>query len=814
MFCRMCGIKIIAGSVSCSNCGTETSGTMLLDGFKSAEREHFVVENRTLTILNTKGDLVEINLGNYHKTEITIGRKRERCDILIDDEIVSKLHGTIVLRGNRTYYRDNHSANGTFIGEANQKQLLKRSNHLVELFDKDVLRIGDMSNPNMMVLLLYRVNTQGENWKQLFLGPGDISIGRASNNQIVLKHPAVSRLHCRIKKQDSSYVLYPQHGSNGTMLNGRRTYDSVVLKDKDLIQILDFQLFFTNSHIFYKTSVKGVSLLIHDINKFVGSKSKPKQILRNVNCEIKGNEFVAIIGGSGAGKTTLMNAISGFEPDFRGNVFCNGIDMVSQFQSLKNIIGFVPQQDIIYENLTLWRMLYYTAKLKMSDDTGIQEIKDRITEVLTMVELQNHKDTYIRKLSGGQKKRASIAVELLADPKLFFLDEPTSGLDPGTEKNLMITLNSLAKNQNKTIVMVTHTTENLHLCDKIIFMGPEGRLCFFGHVEEAKVFFKTDSLVNIFNLVSEKTKEWEQRFKKHQGGHTDVHTHRSVSKKDMGLSSKKQVSSFRQFSILSIRYGELLLNDRARLFVLLLQPLLIAILLYIVADDDVFLQYESTRAMLFALSCSGIWIGLFNSIQEICKERVIIKREYMANLKLPLYISSKFLLQSILGIIQAFILTMVFLGLVSEGREGILFDNFTFEMFVTMWLTILTSIAMGFIISALVNSGDKAMAVAPFVLIIQLLFSGILFTLDGAGELISFGTISRWSVSALGRVANINVLERRMHYYFPLMEIEGDAIFEATVYYLLQTWFILFVMMLLFMTTSSISLKRIAKDRR
>ena len=138
----------------------------------------------------------------------------------------------------------------------------------------------------------------------------------------------------------------------------------------------------------------------------------------------------------------------------------------------KNVIGFVPQQDIIYENLTLRKMLYYSAKIRMPGDTSPAEIRKRIDQVLDMVDLKGHQGTYIRKLSGGQKKRASIAVELLADPKLFFLDEPTSGLDPGTEKNLMMSLKSLAREQNKTIIMVTHTTANLHLCDKILFMGP------------------------------------------------------------------------------------------------------------------------------------------------------------------------------------------------------------------------------------------------------------------------------------------------------------------------------------------------------
>lgn len=140
------------------------------------------------------------------------------------------------------------------------------------------------------------------------------------------------------------------------------------------------------------------------VSKTVGKGNGKKRILDQVSLDIGGNEFVAIIGGSGAGKTTLMNAISGFEPEFEGHVYCNGMDMKENFQMLKNSIGFVPQQDIIYENLTLERMLYYAAKIRMPDDTQKSERDKRIREVLDMVELGEQKDSCIRKLSGGQKK--------------------------------------------------------------------------------------------------------------------------------------------------------------------------------------------------------------------------------------------------------------------------------------------------------------------------------------------------------------------------------------------------------------------------
>lgn len=146
----------------------------------------------------------------------------------------------------------------------------------------------------------------------------------------------------------------------------------------------------------------------------------------------------------------------------------------------------MPQEDIVFENLTLKKMLYYTAKMKMPDNTSMQEIEDRIQEVLRLIELTEHQNTMIKNLSGGQKKRASIAVELLADPGMFFLDEPTSGLDPGTEQKLMRVLNRLSKTQGKTIVMVTHTTQSLDLCDKIIFMGKKAILRLWEHRKKRK----------------------------------------------------------------------------------------------------------------------------------------------------------------------------------------------------------------------------------------------------------------------------------------------------------------------------------------
>lgn len=767
------------------------------------------------TIVDPDGGLREYICPVDKKQKMVLGRQAD-CDICVACPNVSGIHGQFKWVNGIMYYADANSSNGTYVNKMGHVQFEKGSRNYIALNDGDFISVHGKDDSSNQFILLYTEVDDSAKWSRVDIGREKIVIGRSSGCDIVIPHIGASRQHAEIFPSEKGYAIKDLSSMNGVYLNNTLITRPVRLKDNDLITILNMRIVFNGGFLYYRSHQNGVSLKARHLYKKV---NHGKLILNDVNLDIGSNEFVAIIGGSGAGKSTVMNAISGFDKDITGEISCDGMDMRKNFSTLKNLIGYVPQEDIVYNNLTLRKMLYYTAKLKMPQDVTKQEIHARIEKVLEMVELSEHQNTYIRKLSGGQKKRASIAVELLADPRLFFLDEPTSGLDPGTEKNFMQTLNRLAKLQGKTIIMVTHTTQNLHLCDKIVFMGPGGKLCFCGSVDEAKMFFNTENLVDIYNVIDQNTEFWAQKWKDCQEVTRSQKEIVEPDKKN-GYDTGKRAGFFRQLFVLTMRYFELIKNDWQCLLMSFLQPIIIALLINVVATDDVFHVYEDTKSILFSLSCAGIWIGLFNSIQEICKERSILRREYMGNLKLSAYVLSKFNVQIIMTMFQALIMMGMFTGMVGHEKKGLMFKQVFFEKFLLMWITIFAATALGFAISAMVRSADKAMVLAPFVLIVQLLFSGILFDLDGLSKKIAYFTISKWSVEGFGSIAHLNKLDVRLQVKNPdivnLIEDihKPDSAFKHTLHHLSQSYIVLGIMIVVCCVFCMIALRSLSKDRR
>ena len=746
-----------------------------------------------LTVFDGSSEPIAYDLSSFGKEVVTFGRG-DQNDIVIRSRYVSRFHGQIMFINGNWIIEDNNSTNGLIFNEKLFKNKL--------LGDGDSIRIDDMSEATVSGVLLVFTAVGGTEWSVYPVsGAAEITIGRGGECNIQLDHISVSRLHARIITEGNAFYLIDAGSTNGVMVNDKKVEGKTQLHEKDLILITNSKLIFSSQRISYCCFKSGISVEALKIVKVV---EKDKIICNGVDIDVKPGEMVAIVGGSGAGKSTVLNCLSGYSQPTTGNVVVNSVDLYANFDTMKYIIGYVPQSDIVFDNLTVYDMLRYAAQLRLPKDINENEFSYRIDEVIKTVELTERKGTLIKSLSGGQRKRASIAVELLSDPNLFFLDEPASGLDPGTERNLMITLKKMADG-GKTVIFVTHSTLNLHLCDRIVFMGTGGHLCFYGSLSDALQFFCVDDVVDIYNLITNDPIKWRRKYDETQTPKRLGTGHSAGFRK----SSKKEW--LKQTSVLSKRYLHTLINDRVRLLLIMLQAPLLALLISFVADGNQFYDYKITKSLLFALSCSAFWVGILNSIQEICKERNILKREYMTGMRLDAYIVSKIIVMAIVCAIQSFMLTSVFAMAVGLPRHGVLMGAYS-ELLITTFLTALSASATGLFVSSLFRNADRAMTVAPLLLMPQLLFSGLIFELDGASKIISFIAVCRWSVEGYGTTADLNTLDTITKDGIR-MQRDFETFFEFTKVHQSAVWIILCAYTALFLIIAGMVLRNLNNER-
>lgn len=722
-------------------------------------------------------DMVRLGRGDVH------GSSGEPNDICVDPAIgiVSRAHCTFYRTANGWSVRDDGGMNGLLFNG------IRITVH--ELHDGDKLYIGTKADERCVIAFELRGNEAERRSDTVSLvGKNRIFIGRDSTAcDLVISHPSVSRRHCVITNEGGGYYIADNGSINGVILNGAPLIGKRQLMEMDKITIADTSIVFSGNTLYSAGVINGVSIAAQGIVKKVKNKNGEKIITNNVSLSVNPGEFAAIIGGSGAGKTTLLNCLSGLTDFNFGDVLINGESIRSNSKSIRSIIGYVPQKDIVYDNLTLERMLYYSAKLRMPDDTSMEEIKRKIDETIDMVELTAHRHTMISRLSGGQKKRASIAVELLASPKLFFLDEPSSGLDPGTEKHLMELLKKLAAS-GKTVIMVTHTVQNIGMCDRLICMGNGGLLCYSGSPAGAAAFFGRRTLTDIYTDLNENSAAVSSRFASmmQSAAVTGAPQTAPKEKRNSGLGH-----SFKQFGIMTARYAELMFNSRSRLILLALMPAAVTFIVCMAfqADGNIynllgasvnrtslpFLVASDTMALMFSFSCAGFWVGIFNSVQEISKERVIFERERRAGVSPLPYVMSKFAVLGVLCALQSAIMTAGFMLFtnttatvdgdtsavtaleLSVNSDGIVFTSggMWLELYITTLLAVLSAMGLGLAISAAV-SNEMALVVCPLCLLPQILFSGVVADLTGITETISNIITCRWACIGYFTSAAVN----------------------------------------------------------
>jgi|GEM_PF-362909 len=433
--------------------------------------------------------------------EITIGRLG---DIIISSAIVSKSHGKFSRINNQYYYEDCGSLNGTLLNGVQIQEQPNKPSRRYALGNGDVLKVEIENSINSIENIMVIFSTQSlshNNWQfiNLYQRNTPLLIGRAvPDGNLQLNSMQVSKKHAQIFSYNGGFMLQDLNSLNGICVNGKRIRGNYPLYEKDVISIGSTKIIFTNGNVIFNTDPNGVKVDVQDISRVVKGN---KTILSHVTLTINPCELVAIIGGSGAGKSTFMNCVNGFEPATSGRVIMDNLNLYSNYNTLKSRIGYVPQKDELHDFLTVKQALIFTAQLRLNNDVKKQELKSRVDNVLKIMDLSDHRKTMIKKLSGGQKKRVSIAMELVSDPDIFFLDEPTSGLDPETETALMKQLKHLSSSIGKTIVVITHTLQNIHLFDKIIFLGAGGKLCYYGTPKEALDFFGVEALPEAYEKI-------------------------------------------------------------------------------------------------------------------------------------------------------------------------------------------------------------------------------------------------------------------------------------------------------------------------
>ena len=531
---------------------------------------------------------------------VNIGRDASN-DIVLDESYISSFHAQIVFEGKQFVFihpQPSHSQT--------QNGVLYRGRQIAgnEIFRKplargDIFRIGDESGT--FVSLIYNDGSGSSQEilpeiRPIPLKTPEITIGRHTDNTIVLNHPQVSSHHARLVQEEGTYRIVDLNSTNHVYVNALLA-TSQLLKRDDEIRIGPYRLTYTGSELTQHDESNGINVSALHLKKVGNNKAV---LLNDISLFIPARKFVALVGGSGAGKSTLMDALNGLRPAQGGKVFYNGQDYYHNPAVFSRQLGYVPQDDIVHRDLTVQHALFYAARMRLPEDFTNEQIEQRIDEVLDDVDMKERRHLHIGRLSGGQRKRVSIALELLSKPNIFFLDEPTSGLDPGLDRKMMFLLRKLA-DKGHTIILVTHATNNINTCDYVCFLAQGGRLVYFGPPNETRTYFGKSDFAEIYAVLEptyenpKAPEEAETRFKAsadYQNYVAEAFKEEPV-KRDKLLQqprehkNAKRANPWKQFLLLSLRYIELLKNDPGNLLILLLQAPVVALLLLLLVKYEV-----------------------------------------------------------------------------------------------------------------------------------------------------------------------------------------------------------------------------------
>ncbi len=547
---------------------------------------------------------------------------------------------------------------------------------------------------------------------------------------VVLEHPRVSRRHAEVRVGDGKIFLRDLGSANGTFLNGERITSYREVQKGDRIDIGPYSFQFNGRGLAQSSREGNLRVAARNLTRTVRSHADGRtiRILEDVSVVVEPGEFVCILGSSGSGKSTLMQALSARTPADQGHVFLNEVSLYANFQTLKQSIALVPQKDVLHEELSLEECLLFTAKLRLPPDTAESGLRSAVGQAIERVDLKHRAATPIKHLSGGQKKRASLANETVSRPELLFLDEVTSGLDEGTDWEMMRLFRRMA-DDGMTVICVTHTVANVEdFCHKIMVMTPPGMLAYYGPPAGAREYFGVEKLGDIYRKLAESPGvEWRNRFLGSDEYRRYIEQPLETAPVAPATPAQPadQTGRFqdqlpevkRQFGILTSRFSKLLAADRKTMGIAFAQSALIGLFLVLVFGT-LGAQDQKQFPLLFFLGISCFWCGCNNASKEIVKERFLYAMERDVNLSVPSYVLSKMIMLSLLGVAQvALLFGIVYTFGTVPGDAA--------REFIAMTAAVLAGTSAGLFLSAVARTEDQASTLVPIALIPQILLAGV-----------------------------------------------------------------------------------------
>ncbi len=714
-------------------------------------------------VVRTQGSEHSLQAGSLCR----LGRDPD-SDVVVTDSRVSWRHAAVRLDRGAWVVEDAGSTNGTYVGS--------RRVDRIEISTDCVLRLGHPQEGPLVFCSVVPPAAQTPAAGTVDMGPSVdlqptaqhplpvrvLRIGRAPDNDLVLADLSVSRYHAELRNSGAGrYEIADLGSANGTFVNGARV-SAVTLTERDVVGIGHATLRLSGQELHEFIDAGDVSLTAQSLTVRT---SGGKVLLDQVSFPIAERCLLAIIGPSGAGKSTLLGAMTGARPADEGTVLYDNRDLYAHYAELRHRIGLVPQENILHTQLSARRALRYAAELRFPGDTSASERNRRVDEVIEELGLTAHAQTRIDALSGGQRKRVSVALELLTKPSLLFLDEPTSGLDPGLDKSLMKSMAELA-HDGRTVIVVTHSVANLDVCDRLLVLVPGGRIAFYGPPAEGLSHFGQSDWADVFTeFERQPDRDWAGEFSRSPMYAQYVKAGLAggvaapVSRQPAPPAAPRGLLG--QLSTLCRRYLAVIASDRAYLAVLAVLPFVLGVAIRLIPSPEGLAGRTGTnpdaQTLLLMLILGACLAGTANSVRELVKERAIYHRERAAGLSSGAYLLSKLVILGIISGVQAVIL--VALGLLGRPlpAHGALLASPLAELMLAMAVLAVASMTLGLLVSAVVSTSERTMPFLVLLTMAQVILCGAVLPLNGKLGLdqLSWLAPSRWGFGATASTVDL-----------------------------------------------------------